>query len=1075
MAQEGLSSMEMALDSNPFMVSCTSVMEDVIQQTRLSDVNLASRKAEEAASRRYEAAGWLKKIVGVVGSRDLPNDPSEEEFLHGLRNGLILCNAINKVQPGAVPKVVENPTAAVPPPDGAALLAYQYFENVRNFLVAVQEMRLPTFEASDLEMGGNCAKVVNCVLGLKSYSDWKQTGGNGMWRYGANSKPPTNSGKCVVNVKPSKNSDPFMNSLSKNLYQTDPSGPQQMDDKGQNGFSLSRQNSSANLSLDSTEVTPGSHSLNTLVRAALSDRKPEEVPCLVESMLSKVMEEFERRLATQSDQLKTVLKDLVASGDKKSLPKAKVLAALAAASRDLNMEINEEDGTCLYVSSTPPAYKEEMDHRALRQKTLFDQQQREIKELKHILQTTKAGIHFMQMKYSEDFYILERHLCGLSRAASGYNKVLEENRHLYNQVQDLKGSIRVYCRVRPFLPGQASRSSTVDYIGDGNLTILNPLKQGKDARRSFNFNKVFGPSTTQAEVFADTQPLIRSVLDGYNVCIFAYGQTGSGKTYTMNGPKEITEQSRGVNYRALSDLFCISEQRRDTFSYEVSVQMIEIYNEQVRDLLAADEIRNNSQQKGLNVPEANLVLVTSTSEVVELMNIGHRNRAVGATALNDRSSRSHSCLTVHVQGRDMTSGAVLRGCLHLVDLAGSERVDKSEATGERLKEAQHINKSLSALGDVIASLAQKNAHVPYRNSKLTQLLQDSLGGQAKTLMFVHISPDVEAFGETTSTLKFAERVASVELGAARVNKESVDVRELKEQVASLKAALTKKEGEQEQVRSARLSPERQRIKGSGPSPMHSSRQNGDVQGVVSNHRLPMEEVGNIEVRSNITARPKIPSFDPPDFLTQLNSPPWPDSGLKNELQKREEREMGSPDWVDKVMVNKQETGWEGESPMPDIFYQKYIADMRKIYPDQQYTCQPDDISRLRSRKASQDFEDNMLRSSSYEMATTDDSDEIEIETSDSSEADLLWQFNLPNNVTTGNATSVMNVLGSKIKKPQQRLVKSPNKRNPNQAHGPSPSRKLSNGGPARTGRQPVSGGADGKRPSSGGKFGVNGK
>lgn len=157
----------------------------------------------------------------------------------------------------------------------------------------------------------------------------------------------------------------------------------------------------------------------------------------------------------------------------------------------------------------------------------------------------------------------------------------------------------------------------------------------------------------------------------------------------------------------------------------------------------------------------------------------------------------------------MTSGATLRGCMHLVDLAGSERVDKSEVIGDRLKEAQHINKSLSALGDVISSLAQKNAHVPYRNSKLTQLLQDSLGmccfenhglpfgcnilanhicfnilsgGQAKTLMFVHISPEPEALGETLSTLKFAERVSTVELGAARVNKDSTDAKELKEQV-----------------------------------------------------------------------------------------------------------------------------------------------------------------------------------------------------------------------------------------------------------------------------------------------------
>lgn len=144
------------------------------------------------------------------------------------------------------------------------------------------------------------------------------------------------------------------------------------------------------------------------------------------------------------------------------------------------------------------------------------------------------------------------------------------------------------------------------------------------------------------------------------------------------------------------------------------------------DLWNTLEIRNSSQD-GINVPDATLVPVSTTSDVIYLMNLGQKNRAVSATAMNDRSSRSHSCLTVHVQGRDLTSGATLRGSMHLVDLAGSERVDKSEVTGDRLKEAQHINKSLSALGDVIASLSQKNNHIPYRNSKLTQLLQDSLG------------------------------------------------------------------------------------------------------------------------------------------------------------------------------------------------------------------------------------------------------------------------------------------------------------------------------------------------------------
>jgi len=358
-----------------------------------------------------------------------------------------------------------------------------------------------------------------------------------------------------------------------------------------------------------------------------------------------------------------------------------------------------------------------------------------------------------------------------------YHKVLAENQKLFNEVQELKGNIRVACRVRPFLPGQDGKTTIIDCIGEsGEILITNPFKQGKDACRMFKFNKVFDTHASQAEVFSNIQPLIRSVLDGFNVCIFAYGQTGSGKTYTMTGPG-TSKEDRGVNYRALNDLFDISLSRRNAFSYEVGVQMVEIYNEQVRDLLSNDiaqkrlGISSTSQPNGLVVPDASLHPVKSTLDVLEWMEIGETNRAVGSTALNKESSRSHSILTVHVRGVDLKNQSTWRGCLHLIDLAGSERVVQSEASGDRLKEAQYINKSLSALGDVVFALAQRNAHVPYRNSKLTQLLRSSLGGQAKTLMFVQINPDTESYSETISTLKFAERVSGVELGAAISNKE----------------------------------------------------------------------------------------------------------------------------------------------------------------------------------------------------------------------------------------------------------------------------------------------------------------
>ncbi|KAJ9555284.1 hypothetical protein OSB04_009898 [Centaurea solstitialis] len=416
-------------------------------------------------------------------------------------------------------------------------------------------------------------------------------------------------------------------------------------------------------------------------------------------------------------------------------------------------------------------------------KNFMDFQYGSLQGLRMGSESIKQEILKTQEIYSQEINQFGTKIQGLVDAAQNYHTVLTENRKLYNEVQDLKGNIRVYCRIRPFLKGQSQKQTAIEYIGEnGELVVTNPSKQIKESHRLFKFNKVFSPAATQEEVFLDTQPLIRSVLDGYNVCIFAYGQTGSGKTYTMTGPNISSPEDWGVNYRALNDLFHLSQARRSSFEYEIGVQMVEIYNEQMHTLTFHTlGIWNSTQPNGLAVPDASMHPVTSTADVLELMHVGLMNRAVGATALNERSSRSHSVLTVHVRGTDLETNGVLRGNLHLVDLAGSERVDRSEATGERLREAQHINKSLSALGDVIFALAQKSQHVPYRNSKLTQVLQSSLGGQAKTLMFVQLNPDVESFSETISTLKFAERGLGVELGAARSNKEGRGVRELMEQ------------------------------------------------------------------------------------------------------------------------------------------------------------------------------------------------------------------------------------------------------------------------------------------------------
>ncbi|KAK8947065.1 Kinesin-4 [Platanthera zijinensis] len=258
----------------------SSVFEDILKErgTSLSDMDLASRKAVEAESRRYEAARWLRRTVGVVGARELPEEPSEEEFRLALRSGLILCSAINMIQPAAVPKIVLNPGDSLVIQDGAALSAYQYFENVRNFLVAAQDISLPTFDVSDLEQGGQSSRIVNCILALKSYSEWRQMGGGGSWKFGGNVKP-TVSVKAFMR----KNLGPFSNSFTRS---------QSLD---------AREKNCDEQCLKKVESHEMSSPLKVFVNSILLEKKPEEVPMLVELILGKFMEEFERRIANQNE------------------------------------------------------------------------------------------------------------------------------------------------------------------------------------------------------------------------------------------------------------------------------------------------------------------------------------------------------------------------------------------------------------------------------------------------------------------------------------------------------------------------------------------------------------------------------------------------------------------------------------------------------------------------------------------------------------------------------------------------------------------------------------------------------
>ncbi|CAM6106611.1 unnamed protein product [Calypogeia fissa] len=352
-----------------------------------------------------------------------------------------------------------------------------------------------------------------------------------------------------------------------------------------------------------------------------------------------------------------------------------------------------------------------------------------------------------------------------------YEEQSQERKQLYNEVLELQGNIRVFCRCRPLssfeVTSGISGAVEFDAVKDNELIVRTGT-----SKKLFKFDRVFTPQDDQGVVFANTAPVVVSVLDGYNVCIFAYGQTGTGKTFTMEG----TANNRGVNYRTLEELFRIAEDRQGQCNYEISVSVLEVYNEQIRDLLAPPPDPDQTVKKleirqladgGHHVPGLVEAQVNCMEEVWEVLQTGSSARAVESTNANQHSSRSHCMLCVMVKGRNLITGECTRSKLWLVDLAGSERVAKTDVQGDRLKEAQSINKSLSALGDVIAALTTKSSHVPFRNSKLTHLLQDSLGGDSKTLMFVQISPSEDDAGESLCSLNFASRVRGVELGPAR--------------------------------------------------------------------------------------------------------------------------------------------------------------------------------------------------------------------------------------------------------------------------------------------------------------------
>lgn len=454
--------------------------------------------------------------------------------------------------------------------------------------------------------------------------------------------------------------------------------------------------------------------------------------------------------------------------------------------------------------------------------------QKDVYEYKAMLDSNSSSARDVQRQLHDDLSTARREILSLQSKVQALEETTTEaqvslvkeealRRKLHNTIQDMKGNLRVYCRVRPLLPHEeqlaienGAKDASID-LGfpdndtDGQRLCMKTYSvsaMGKPITKAhnFEFDKVFGPQDPTSKVFDEVSELVQSALDGYNVCILAYGQSGSGKTYTMMEPGE------GLVMKAADQIFDAREKmKRFGWEYEFTGEMLEIYNEGLKDLIKTSQsnvpmspgpssklsIKHYQETRTTIVEGLTQVPLTSASQTTSLLRQSSRNRATAATCANEHSSRSHSIFIMRVHGVHVgnpeygiaATGERREGVLNLIDLAGSERLAHSKTKGDRLKETQSINKSLSSLVDVICAKAagssavgmgarngsstptgresptkpngNNGSFIPFRNSQLTYLLQYSLSGNSKTLMLVNVSPFKAHENETLRSLKFA--------------------------------------------------------------------------------------------------------------------------------------------------------------------------------------------------------------------------------------------------------------------------------------------------------------------------------
>ena len=366
----------------------------------------------------------------------------------------------------------------------------------------------------------------------------------------------------------------------------------------------------------------------------------------------------------------------------------------------------------------------------------------DLRQMKESLLSEQEKVHILSQKLKNEKYL---------------------RRKIHNRYMYLRGNLRVMCRVRPFLPSEKiNKKSQMETIAINNDSIS--IFQDNKQERSFEYDYIFDTKSTQKDVYEEVTLLIQSMVQGNNICIIAYGQTCTGKTYTIQGPNS---KNPGIVPRAARELFLILNNFSKSNFFEsirLSLTIIEIYNEQIYNLLEESTPSLNMYEDAsgnLIIPDLNPISINSFDEANKLFKLAAKFRHTSSTEYNDRSSRSHCIFSFQLKltGKD---GRIIRSTLHIIDLAGSERISKSQNKDEKLrKESICINLSLHSLSTVLNSIALKANHIPYRDSKLTHFLKDSLNENYNILLLLLVSPNVKDLGETISTLQFGERIVKI--------------------------------------------------------------------------------------------------------------------------------------------------------------------------------------------------------------------------------------------------------------------------------------------------------------------------